>query len=471
MGERYVLLGLAHARAGWFRMVGQWATAAMLPADFLRCVSVEELRARLRSGRAFSAVLIDAHLPGLDRDLIAEAVEVGVSVLVVDGQSLRDWRALGAAGVLAEAFSRDELVEVLHATSTPVGSTDLDPMQRAGQEPGARGQLVAVCGPGGTGASTVAIALAQGLAAGEGTGRTRQRLGRSPAAAAVLLADLCRVADQGMLHDSRVLVPSIQEVVEAHRTATPSRDQLLDQTFDVPERGYRLLLGLRRPRHWVALRPRAVEASLDSLQGVADVVVADIEADVEGEAESGSMDVEDRNLLARATLPRADVVVIVAEPSMKGVYALVRTVGDLLDFGVPVERLLPLINRAPRSPRARAELTAAVAKLAGSNVGVSARAGAGFDPASSTRMGSGAGVPDGVDAAALANPLHVPERAVDDALRDGVALPVGMARSLARAVAAIAARAGERAGSPTPEPVQIAPGSLHGFTVQEEPGT
>jgi hypothetical protein len=465
MRERYVLLGLARARAGWFRMVGQWATAAVLPADFLRCVSVQELRARLRSGRAFSAILIDGRVPGLDRDLIAEAAEVGVSVLVVDGDPARDWRELGAAAVLAESFSRDELVEVLQATSTAVGTADLDPILPAEQRPAAHGELVAVCGPGGTGASTVAVALAQGLAAGEGwapvggnggggaPGARRTSVHGSrralTVAPTVLLADLCRVADQALLHDARVLVPSIQEVVEAHRTSVAPRHVLLEQTFEVPARGYRLLLGLRRPQHWVSLRPRAVETTLDALQSLVDVVVADVEADVEGEAETGSTDIEDRNLLARATLARAEVVLVVGTPSMKGLAALVRTIGDLLAFGIPAERLLPVVNRAPRSPRARAELTAAVAKISRSN------------------LDSGVGVA----APTLANPLFLPDRNVDDALRDGVALPAGMARSLARGVAATRRRADRPLAVRRPEPVAIAPGSLRGFTAQEEPGS
>jgi hypothetical protein len=441
MRERFVLLGLARARAAWFRTVGQWATAAMLPADFVRCVSIEELRARLRSGRAFSAVLIDGGSPGLDRDLIAEAAEVGVTTLVVDDGE-RDWRALGAAAVMAPVFSRDELLEVLEATSTPVGTATLsDPV--VGEPAGpANGAVIAVTGPGGTGASTVSIALAQGLGAGHGW-RTPDR-GTASGPPSVLLADLCRVADQAMLHDSRVVVPSIQEVVEAHRTATPDRGALLEQTFEVPARRYRLLLGLRRPRHWVALRPRALESTLDSLQRLADVIVADAEADLEGEAETGSTDVEERNLLSRATIARAELVVLVVEPSMKGIYAAVRTLGEITAFGVPAERVLPVVNRSPRSPRARAELNAALGDLVGAGV-----------------VAGGERLPA---------PLHLPERAVEPALRDGGQLPGALARPLARGVAALRERLD--APSPAPGPVAytpVTPGDLAAFSPQEQP--
>jgi MinD-like ATPase involved in chromosome partitioning or flagellar assembly len=446
MEERYVLLGLAPARADWFRTIGSWATAAMLPCEFLRCVSIDELRARLRSGRAFSAVVVDGSLPGVDRDLIALASETSVSVLVVDDQELRDWRGLGAAAVMASRFSRDELLEVLAATSAPVGSATYDATPTDGHTAQRPGRLVAVTGPGGTGASTVAIALAQGLAAGDGRldGPARSARRSSPTRPPeVLLADLCRTADQAMLHDSRVVVPSIQEVVEAHRTATPPRSGLLDQTFEVPARGYRLLLGLRRPRHWVALRPRALESTLDSLQRLVDVVVADVDPDLEGESETGSTDVEERNLLARATVARAELVVVVGEPSMKGLFSLVRTIEELVGFGFRADRVLPVINRAPRGLLARAELTKTLARLVSDNLGTVA--------------------------AGLAPPLYLPDRAVDDALRDGVALPSSMARTLARGVAAVIERAAPAGHLDVPLPEPITPGSLSAFTIQEHP--
>jgi hypothetical protein len=448
MRDRYVLLGLARARADWFRTIGQWATSAMLPAEFVRCVSAEELRARLASGRAFSAAIVDANVPGLDRDLVAAAGEAGCRVLVVDdGTSGRDWRALGVAAVLAPVFSRDELLEVLAANAEMVGAAVVDEAPPVEDTRRPAGLLLALTGPGGTGASTVAIALAQGLAAGmgrDGDGRARRGRAADAAPPSVLLADLCRVADQAMLHDSRVVVPGIQEVVEAHRTSTPPRTTLLDQTFEVPARGYRLLLGLRRPRHWVAIRARAFEATLDSLQRLADVVVADVDADVEGEAETGSLDVEERNLLSRATIARADAVVVVGEPSMKGLYALVRTLGELVGFGVPVDRLVPMVSCSPRSPRARAELTTALTDLLQASSGTAA--------------------------SRLVPPVHLPERRVDDALRDGVALPAPLPAVVARAVTAVLDRAADRAEVAASEaPTPVTPGSLSGFTSHERP--
>ena len=83
MAARYVVVGLARPRASWFGDVGRWATSGAAPVKFVRCVSAEELRARLRSGRAFSAVLVDGAVGGLDRDLVDAAREAGAAVVVV----------------------------------------------------------------------------------------------------------------------------------------------------------------------------------------------------------------------------------------------------------------------------------------------------------------------------------------------------------------------------------------------------
>ena len=74
-GSRYVVLGLAHVRSPWSTEVARWATAGSVPVEFVKCVSVEELRARLLSGRPHSAALLDGRLAGVDRDLLDLAAE------------------------------------------------------------------------------------------------------------------------------------------------------------------------------------------------------------------------------------------------------------------------------------------------------------------------------------------------------------------------------------------------------------
>ena len=409
-GERYVLLGLAPARADWFAALAQWATSATIAAEFIKCVSADEVRARLRSGRRHSALLIDSGSPSLERDLVEAAWAAQTPVIAVrNARSSTPVVAPIDRGPVAElpaTFSRDELLDVLTAHCQVIGRGDELPATLTKAEtPLWLGQLLSVCGPGGTGASTAAIALAQGLAADVRHSRR------------VVLADLALRADQAMLHDATDLGPGAQELVEAHRVGRPEPDEVWRTTFDVPRRGYRLLLGLRQPEAWSALRPRAIDASIVGLRGAFQVVVADVTGDVEGEAEGGSADVEERNHLARTAVRHSSVVVVVGGPGMKGVHSMARLIRSLTRIGVSANRIVPAVNRSPRSPRARAELGRALAALL---------------------AGSGR-------AAGLAGPIHLPERKLEDVLRDGGPLPAALVDPLVRAVQALADRQADSA--------------------------
>ena len=182
VSERFVVLGLAHARSTWFRDLGHWATSGAVPAEFVKCVSGEEVRARLASGRSFSALVADAGLPAVDRDLLGAARTAGCVPLVVDdGRVSRDWVALGAAAALPADFDRDELVAALGAHARPIARSEARSDQLASpasSTPSAwRCPVAALTGPGGTGVSAAAIALAQAL------GDDLRRLSRRPAPA------------------------------------------------------------------------------------------------------------------------------------------------------------------------------------------------------------------------------------------------------------------------------------------------
>lgn len=422
--ERYVVLGLGTTRTPWFTEVARWATVGSIPAEFVKCISPEELRVRLASGRPFSAVLVDAGTGAVDRDLIDTASRHQARVLVVDGTTgatARDWLGLGAAAVLPPDMRREQLLDALAEHCRLIGAAadlPLDPVEAAPSDFGvATGRLVAVLGAGGMGASTIAMATAQALA-GPGS--------------RALLADLCLDADLAMLHDARDVVPGVQELVDAHRSARPSREEVHALTFDVVNRDYNLLLGLRRHRDWAVLKPRTFESSLTGLLTAFDVVVADVDDDLEGEAQCGSIDVEERNVMARTVATRADAVVAVGGPGVKGLHGLVRTVNRLREHGVAPGRILAVVNRAPKAARLRSDLARAFADLTG------ARAGA----------------------PAVIGPIHIPERrGLDDLLRDGARLPQSMTGPLAGALGPMLGAVA--LPSPvTPQPVPIAPGSL-----------
>lgn len=182
---------------------------------------------------------------------------------------------------------------------------------------------------GGSGTSVLAMALAQAFGDREG------RLGR------VVSHDLALDADQAMLHAAPDIVPGLSELVELHRVVgLPRADPRA--TFMVDGRRYELLLGLRRHRDWACAAPPGDRRRVDGLSRAFPVVVADCDGDVEGEADCGSVDVEERNGLARAAWRRADAVVVVGTAELTGLHALpVRTMARLRQFGIETPRLVP----------------------------------------------------------------------------------------------------------------------------------
>ncbi|MEZ5243915.1 MAG: hypothetical protein R2707_02370 [Acidimicrobiales bacterium] len=432
--DRWVVLGLGHPRAAWFSDMAKWSTTAAIPVDFVKCVSASEARIRLQGGRSYSALLVGADVSGFDRDLIESARTGGATVIVVGAPSHRDWADLGAAAALPPDFDRETLVSTLHTHARAVTRVSSLPFAGAVDKADvARGRLIAVTGPGGTGSSIAAMAVAQAFAA------------ESTESGSVLLADLRLDAELAMLHDAREVIPGVQELTEAHRGGRLTVDQVRSLAFDARGRGYHLLLGLRSHRDWTAIRPQAFAASLDGLLSAYRLIVADIDADLEGEASTGSIDVEDRNVMARRSAATADIVVVVGNPTTKGIHALLRVARHLHRSGVAGERLVPVFTRATRNPRRRAESVRALAAL------VDAEPGLGD----------------------MGNPVFLTERNdVEDAIRDGQRLAVQLGRplhaELLRRLDLVDPPSTADVGGGDPQPLPVAVGSLGSWT--EEAG-
>jgi MinD-like ATPase involved in chromosome partitioning or flagellar assembly len=425
MQQRLTLFGLVGRTASWPQHIEAWATADTVPFRVSYCRSVAHLRARLDASDHACGVLLDGDLSFVDRDLLtALASAGGVAIVAAGARRRRPWPELGAAAVLPLDFDRDQLLEAVRdVVDVPV---------EVPARPAA--SLIAVTGPGGTGASVTAIALAQGLAA------ARRR---------VLLADCCLHAEQAMLHNAHGTQPNVADVVEHHAGHTPEPREVRQLALGIVERGYYLLPGIARARHWSRIPEASLRAAMHSLRAAFDVVVADVDVDVEGEEQGGSLDVEERNVLARTVIGDADAVMVVGQPTMKGVYATVRAMVELLEFGVPPGRLLPVINRATTDPAVRADLSRAVSHLMGGVVGGGTAAVAG--------MGSVGPV------------LFAPCVVVEERLRERDTLDDAWPSLLAGAVTAMLDRVGERpATKALPEPV--AAGSL-GHWAGAEDGT
>ena len=433
--DRFAVLGVAPVRTRWFADVSRWSNEAAIPVDFVKCVSANEVADRFEEQRAFSALIVDELTPGLDRDLIDRARTRGCAVIVVSaGMVERDWREFGVSALLDERFEPADLVAVLRQWATPLGD-------RAGPPDESRAHVrtrivpattIAVTGPGGTGSSTIAMAIAQGMA----TEAVHRRL---------LLADMALHADLALLHDVGDVLPALTELVDAHRLGVPEDGEIARCIHSVPDRGYHLLLGLRHPRDWMSISGRALDETWTSLENLYTTIVADIGGDFDGVDTTGSGDLEDRNRLARAAAQRSDLVVAVGRPDPGGIRRLVFTIRALTEAGLQPARILPCINRAARHPRARAEITRALAVLM-----------AGDDERRERRW----------------SPIFVPDRkALDRIARDAVRLPDGVVSTLTASVSAALRRSKapqpERAKRMGPGAEPIVPGTIGTWTADD----
>ncbi len=407
MRPRQAVLGLVSRTASWPQRIAAWVSSGAVQVAVSYCESVAHLQARLGADRGTQVVLLDGDLSLVDRDLLTDiATGGGVPVVVEGRRRRRDWVRLGAAEVLPSEFDRAQLLRAVGSVMSPRAAAPPERRESA---------LFAVTGPGGTGASVTAIALSQGLAV------EHRR---------VLLADCCLHAEQAMLHNAHGSQPGLSDVVDLHAERTPDHRQIRRSALGIVERGYYLLPGLPRARHWSRIRAGSLQSALRSLRTAFDVVVADVDPEVEGEAEGGSIDVEERNVLARTVLTAADVVLVVGQPTMKGIYAMVRTMVELLEFGIRPQRLLPVVNQSAAPPAARAELSRTVRQLINGVAG-----GHAVGPA-----------------------LFAPTVALDEALRERDALPGTWSAMLAGAATTVLGRRGAQGATSALTP--IAAGSL-----------
>ena len=407
-GDRWRVAGIASPRSRWFSELARWSTAAAIPVDFVKCVSAAEMRSRFAHGEIYSALLIDGDIGDLSRALVSEAADHSTAAVIVGKLAEEQRERLGAAAQLPEDFSREDLIVLLEAHAAPLGRTEdvgaVTSCDRSSLAANWQGTLISVTGAGGTGASLLAMALAQGFAA-DASNR-----------GLVLLADLALHADQAVMHDSRKIIPGLQELVESCHAGWPGQDRLAHLFFEPDGRGYQLLLGLRRHRDWISLRRRLLEIALTGLTRTYRYVVVDTESDLEGQAETGSSGIEDRNRMARMAIERSEIVVVVGAGDLLSMHSLVRTIVSFAERGICCDRLLPVINRSSHNLRSRSAAASALEQLL-----------------------------ENTAAKGVGRPLFVPvHRGVEPALRDGVALPASLGRILAAAVAEKLQRQGSK---------------------------
>jgi hypothetical protein len=348
----YPVLGLSSQRCEWFTTLTTWSTSGALPVEFTKCLSVADLQARLGGLRSYVALFIDAQATGVDRDLIDRAHRCGVTVFVVGAAdaAMVAWSQVGVDGFIELPLEPSTVVDTLaQLAGNHHDDTDSELADILESNDALFGNLVAVCGPGGTGASVVSMVLAE--AAGS----------KAMSRELVLLADFARNAEQGVFHDAPSLIPGVEELVALCRAQSPTRTQVRELTFELESRNYQLLLGQRRRDSWTAMPPAATRTAIEALHSAFQLVVADITADFETERDSGSIDIQERNALSLETAKAATCVVCVGTPGLKGLHALGRTIRSV--SAVTEAPVVPLVNHAPKRGLERAAITKAFASI------------------------------------------------------------------------------------------------------------
>lgn len=291
------------------------------------CQTTAELVVLAQRGR-LRAVVVDGRARGIDGDLL-DLVQRHCPVLVADGRTLRPrWEALGASVLPSMPAEPDSLARAVAAAETRIGVHGHQPGHG-----GAMAPLVAVVAGAGVDGATVASSLALRLAIG-------------PAPAPVVLADLTLDAPLRAFHGIADVGGGLPDVVAAARFGDPPA-AAVDAALH-PVGPVLVLPGLRRHHDWVSLGTRSVRAAIGAVRSRAGLVVAHVDPDLEGEAETGSFDIEDRNVLARTAAATADLVVLIGGARPPARSTLMRQHDRFTAFGVPAERILVAGTRGRR---------------------------------------------------------------------------------------------------------------------------
>lgn len=291
------------------------------------------------------AVLVDASLPWVDRDLVTTLRRAGIETVAI-GASARPLEHIGVhclpGDTSADAVST--LVFGLDAVPSAAGSTPVDRGASADA-----GRLVAVWGAGGApGRSTVAIHLA--IEAAIAGNRTLLIDGDTWSAS---------IAQSLELDES----PSI---TQAARLAADGWPAPITECVQAGPENVAVLVGLARAELWPEVREESWRAVLAAAVLEYDVVVADLAAPIEEDEELAFDRVPfRRNLASTVVLERADEILMVVASDPIGLRRAVMAHQSLLARTPAVSDAKVILNRTPRSGRRTQDCSRAVSAWIG----------------------------------------------------------------------------------------------------------
>jgi MinD-like ATPase involved in chromosome partitioning or flagellar assembly len=288
------------------------------------------------------AVLLDASVPWLDRDLVATLRDAGVAVVAVGEPS----SALDALGVLTVASdaSPSALAGIVSSLA-PLVAVEAPTAAHGG----AGGRLVAVWGAtGAPGRTTVAVHLAIESAR---TGRRTLLVDGDAWAASV--AQLLELSES----------PS---VAQAARSAARGWPEPLSEFLQPAPHGLEVLVGLPRAELWPEVSPEGWRSLLDEARDAFDTVVVDVAAPAEEDEEL----VVDRipfrrNVMTTLALDLAHRAVLVTTADPIGLRRGILAHRQWSDRPRRSDELAVVLNRLPKSARQSQDCSRAVERWVG----------------------------------------------------------------------------------------------------------
>ena len=293
-----------------------------------RCVDHGELLGTALRDRP-RAVLVDASLPWVDRDLVTTLRRAGIETIAI-GISARPLEQVGIHCLPAETSPEvvSALVFGFDAAPSVTGSV---PDDRVGAS--TSGRLVAVWGAGGApGRSTVAIHVAvEAASAGSRT----------------LLIDgdvwSASIAQSLELDET----PSI---TQAARLAADGWPAPITDCVQAGPHDVAVLVGLARAELWPEVREESWRAVLAAAVLEYDVIVVDLAAPIEEDEELAFDRVPfRRNLVTTVVLEQADEIVMVVASDPIGLRRAVMAHQSLLARTPATSEVTVILNRTPRS--------------------------------------------------------------------------------------------------------------------------
>lgn len=291
---------------------------------------------------SFDVLVIDDICSFLTPHLVEVVRSSGRAVIGVhDPEEFSDGRErlleCGVTDVIPAGALPDEFLEVIGRVADLTASFEGD---AAAQLPAAAdptsaeaGRVIVVAGPGGgTGVTEVAIALADAM----------RRSGRS-----VALVD---GDDEAAAIAQRLglgMHPNVRTAVDLIEQRSAPMQLTLQNRSGIP-----VVVGMPGAEGWAGIRPRQLIGVVDELVAGFDLVVVDA-GNRSGARLGGSG-------MTRALLDRADLGICVAAPSPVGVARLLEWLSEAR--GPTAIRWAVVVNRAPRDPYRRGEITQEISR-------------------------------------------------------------------------------------------------------------